>query len=133
MAIVLVILIGGGAGVMFRTRKTEPIAPAPKPVQASTAMVPKAPAHIGINAFPWAEVRRVRDLTDGQEVELPATLVTPAQLDLTPGKYEITLSNPSFDKPILQTIEVGAGEERRVNVQFTDAASAPLPDFGALP
>jgi len=133
VAIVLVILIGGGAGVMFRTRKTEPIAPAPKPVQASTAMVPKAPAHIGINAFPWAEVRRVRDLTDGQEVELPATLVTPAQLDLTPGKYEITLSNPSFDKPILQTIEVGAGEERRVNVQFTDAASAPLPDFGALP
>lgn len=103
---------------------------APPPVQAST-MIPKASAHVGINAFPWAEVRRVRDLNDNQEVDLPATLVTPAQLDLTPGKYEITLSNPSFDKPITQTIEVGAGEERRVNVQFTDAASAALPDFGA--
>jgi hypothetical protein len=120
---------------MLRNRRSTPqpavTTSSVEPTHASTIAIPKAPAHIGINAFPWAEVRSVRDLNDGQEVDLHATLITPAQLDLTPGKYEITLSNPSFGKPIKQTIEVGAGQESRVNVQFSDAASAPLPDFGA--
>src|SRR5207237_10181099 len=117
--------------ILLRKQRSPAINTNPPLVQRASTLVPKSNAHLGINAFPWAEVRRVRDLNDGQEVDLPATLVTPAQLDLTPGKYEITLSNPSFDKPITQTIEVGPGEERRINVQFTDAASAALPDFGA--
>jgi serine/threonine-protein kinase len=130
VAIVMIIVIGGGVGAMLRNRANTLQPAAPVAVQ-SASVVPRAPAHVGINAFPWAEVRRVRGLDDGQEVELPSTLVTPAQLDLTPGRYEITLSNPSFDKPITQTIELGAGEERRINVQFTNPATASLPDFGA--
>ena len=131
IVIALIIAVGSAVGIMLRNQRQPAINTNPPLVQRASTLVPKSPAHLGINAFPWAEVRRVRDLNDGQEVDLPATLITPAQLDLTPGRYEITLSNPSFDKPITQTIEVGAGEERRINVQFTDAASAALPDFGA--
>jgi serine/threonine-protein kinase len=141
IAIVLVVIVGGGAATMMRNRVSAPKPPATMTVTASSAgvlapatpQIAQASAHVGIHAFPWAEVKRVRDLADGQDVDLPNTLVTPAQLDLTPGRYEITLSNPSFDKPITQTIEVASGDDRRINVQFTDAARAPLPNFGGTP
>ena len=100
-------------------------------IHTAATVVPRAAGHLGINAFPWAEVRRVRDLNDGQDVELPETLVTPARLDLTPGRYEITLANPSFEKPITKTIAIGSGEESRVDVQFTNADAAAVPNFGA--
>jgi eukaryotic-like serine/threonine-protein kinase len=126
----VVILIAGGAATMLRK---QPKVPTPAPVlhTAAAAVIPRVSGHLGINAFPWAEVRRVRDLNDGQDVELPETLVTPARLDLTPGRYEITLANPSFDKPITKTITIGSGEENRVDVQFSDADTAAVPDFGA--
>ena len=78
-------------------------------------------------------MRSVRDLNDNQDVELQSKLVTPAQLELTPGRYEITFANPLFDKSITKTIEVGAGGEQRVNVEFADPAKASLPDFGGAP
>jgi len=132
IAAATVIVIGGGAAIMFRQHpQTANEVTVTAPLTSAGTIVPQTPAHIGINAFPWAEVQHVRDLRDGQEVALQTNLVTPAQIDLSPGKYEITLSNPAFKKPITQTIEVGAGEARMINVQFSDAASASLPDFGA--
>jgi len=127
----VVILIAAGAATMLRNR---PKAATPTPVPhtaAATVVVPRASGHLGINAFPWAEVRRVRNLDGGQDVELPETLVTPARIDLTPGRYEITLANPSFDKPITKTIAIGSGEESRIDVQFSNADTAAVPDFGA--
>jgi serine/threonine protein kinase len=126
---IVVILIAAGAATMLLNRPATPAAKSP--LHTAAAVVPRASGHLGINAFPWAEVRRVRDLNDGQDVELPETLVTPARLDLTPGRYEITLANPSFEKPITKTIAIGSGEESRVDVQFSDADTAPVPDFGA--
>jgi len=132
IAVATLIVIGAGVGLMFR-KHPEAVkeVTVTAPVTSAGAIVPKAQAHVGINAFPWAEVQHVRDLDGGQEVALQANIVTPAQIDLSPGKYEITLTNPAFKKPITETIEVGAGEQRTINVQFTDAASASLPDFGA--
>jgi serine/threonine-protein kinase len=127
---IVVIIIGAGVGTMLRDRRAVPVA-APKPVHTAATVIPRASGHLGINAFPWAEVRRVRDLNDGQDVELPETLVTPARLDLTPGRYEITLVNPSFEKPITKTVAIGSGEENRVDVQFSNADTAPVPGFGA--
>ena len=132
IAVATVIVIGAGIGVMLR-KHPEPVkeVTVTAPLTSAGTIVPQAQAHIGINAFPWAEVQHVRDLNDGQEVALQTNVVTPAQIDLSPGKYEITLSNPAFKKPITQTIEIGAGEARTINVQFTDAENASLPDFGA--
>ena len=131
VAAAVVIVIGAGIRIMLREHpQTAAEVTVTAPLTSAGTIVPKAPAHVGINAFPWAEVQHVRDLRDGQEVALQANLVTPAQIDLSPGKYEITLSNPAFKTPITQTIEVGAGEARTINVQFSDAASASLPDFG---
>ena len=56
--------------------------------------------------------------------------MTPAPVDLPPGRYEVTLSNPQFGQPVTRTVAITAGEEETLNVTFRDPASATLPDFG---
>ena len=105
--------------------------PKPEPQQpASTPPVAAAAAHLGINAFPWATITSIRNLDNGQTIEMPSPLVTPAPVDLAPGRYEVTLSNPNFAKPITREVSVAAGGEQTLNVHFADPASATLPDFG---
>jgi serine/threonine-protein kinase len=139
-AIVFAFLLAG-AWMLLRPRP-EPPAPspqAPQSIQASTmtatttvapaaAPIPVAQGHLGINAFPWANVTSVRNLDNGQSVEIGAELVTPAALDLAPGRYAVTLSNGG--KPVTRTVSLGAGGNETVWVSFTDAASAKPPDFG---
>ena len=86
------------------------------------------PGHIAINAFPWGEITSVRNVASGKLESIEKT-VTPAPFELAPGKYEITLSNPAFGAPIVQVVDVRAGEEQLVNVQFADPQSAKLPVF----
>jgi hypothetical protein len=125
------LLLGGAIWMM--ARKDEAPAPVAKPaVTASAAAtpVPAAAAHLGINAYPWAKVTSIRNLDNGQSVELRAPLVTPAPIELPPGRYEVTLSNPNFDEPIRRTVAVEAGREETLNVPFSDPKRAALPDFG---
>jgi hypothetical protein len=126
-AIVAIILIAAGIS-MFRHRGETASAAVATPVQAS--VVATVPGRIGIQAYPWANVTSIRNLQNGEPVRLSAPLVTPAPLDLAPGTYEITLSNPVFSKSIVKTIEVKPGEEQMINVAFSDASRAPLPNFG---
>ena len=105
--------------------------PAPdglRPPNGASAL--RAPAHLGINAFPWGQVRSLRNLSNGKMIELKQPLVTPAPIDLDPGKYEITLFNPAFRNAILKTVELRPGEQQLVTVQFADAAKATLPGLG---
>jgi serine/threonine protein kinase len=114
-------LIAAGAWILMRPK----VVPAPeKPVAAV------APAHLGINAFPWAEVTTIRNVDNGQTVELAKQMVTPVPIDLAPGRYEVTLSNPNFSAPIKKVVSVAAGAEQTLNVQFTDPATVTMPDFG---
>ncbi len=95
------------------------------------AVVPATSGHLGINAFPWANVTSVRNLDNGQTVDIGTDVITPAPMDLAPGRYEVTLANPGFAKPITRTIDVAAGAEAMLNVHFTDPAAAAVPDFGS--
>jgi hypothetical protein len=74
-------------------------------------------------------VTAIRNVASGAVVELNTTVVTPAPVDLAPGTYEITLSNPSFGSPITRKVDVKAGGEQRIDVQFADPATATLPPF----
>ncbi len=128
-AVIVSIVIVTIAGAVMLLRKPAPVvSPAPKGVVARPVVTPPT-AHLGINAYPWAEVRSIRNVTSGKEVGLSAPLVTPAPLDLAPGKYEITFSNPAFRKPITKTIELRAGDEQVVLAEFAKAESAALPRF----
>ncbi len=102
-----------------------------KPELAPVDVTPKsiATAHLGVNAFPWAEVTSVRNLADGRSLAIAQHLVTPAPFDLPPGKYELTLQNPQFQNPITQTVELKAGQDRLVTVQFADPRKVELPQF----
>ncbi|HEV3485857.1 MAG TPA: protein kinase [Vicinamibacterales bacterium] len=122
IAAVLAILIAVGAWFMLRDDKPLPAA---EPVRD----VPVAAARLGINAFPWAEVRSIRNLDNGQTIETKS-LVTPTPVDLPPGRYEVTLSNPNHPQTITRTIVLTAGNEQTLTVHFIDPANAKLPDFG---
>ena len=131
-AIVIALAIGG----WMMLRKDPVPAAAPAPLQAATVTPPAQtdataqPGRLGINAFPWANITSIRNLDNGQDVEIAAALVTPAPVDLPPGNYEITFSNPQFAKTIMRTVAIDAGEDETLNVTFRDPASAALPDFG---
>ncbi|MEA2235976.1 MAG: eukaryotic-like serine/threonine-protein kinase [Thermoanaerobaculia bacterium] len=88
-----------------------------------------AQGRVALNAFPWGEVSSIRNVATGSEIDLKEKVVTPASVDLSPGTYEITLSNPSFRSPVTRKIEVKPGEEQLVNLQFADPATASLPRF----
>lgn len=103
--------------------------PSTPPQTAATSLVPAAQGRVALNAFPWGEVTSIRNIASGSTVDLKAPVVTPTPIDLTPGTYEITLSNRSFRSPITRKVEVKAGEEQLVNVQFADPATATLPNF----
>jgi hypothetical protein len=60
-------------------------------------------------------------------------IVTPAPVDLTPGRYEVTLSNPAYPKPIVKTVDVKAGQEQTLHVPFADASQIALPDLAGRP
>jgi hypothetical protein len=92
-----------------------------------------AQGHLGINAFPWANVTSIRNLDNGASVELHGALVTPAPIDLAPGRYEITLSNPAFRNTLTEQVEVRPNEDAAVNAQFANPAAAALPRFEGQP
>jgi serine/threonine protein kinase len=138
-AIVLALLVV--AGWMLLRPRPEPTVPVTqtRSIEASTmtatttlpdSPIPVAQGHLGINAFPWGRVTSVRNLDNGQSVEIGQDLVTPAVLDLAPGRYEITLSNPEYARPITRTVSLEAGVEAPLWVNFTDGAEAKVPDFG---
>jgi hypothetical protein len=132
-------IIAGGAGWMLLRARPAPVAPVPIPVHAATMTVSQppltttpiiTPGRLGINAFPWATVTSIRNLENGENVDIGSSLVTPAPVDLAPGRYEVTLSNPRFAKQITRTVSIDPGAEATLNVQFSDPTSASLPDFG---
>ena len=104
--------------------------PQPQPIAAKPAPPPAVVrARLGINAFPWGEVTNIRNVGSGESVSLAAPLVTPAPIDLAPGTYEITLTNPKFPQPLRKTVSLRAGDEQAINLSFVDPSSVSLPRF----
>jgi hypothetical protein len=148
IAAALVVIAGITAAVWWRNQP-EPAQPAQtvsspappanatvtveKPRVAVASAIPIAQGHLGINAFPWANVTSIRNLDNGSSVELHGALVTPAPIDLAPGRYEITLSNPAFRNTLTEQVEVRANEDAVVNARFADPAAAALPRFEGQP
>jgi serine/threonine-protein kinase len=123
--VTLVVVLGGLGAIMMRRQET-----APAVVPAPPQQVPVAAGHLGINAYPWGRVTSIRNVASGESIELGGPLVTPAPIDLAPGRYEVTLTHPDYPKPITRTVDVAAGREETLNVQFADPAKATLPPFG---
>jgi serine/threonine-protein kinase len=103
-----------------------------KPRTDLASTVPIAQGHLGINAYPWANVTSIRNLDNNANVELSSPLVTPAPIDLAPGRYEITLTNPAFRHTVRQTVEVRANEDAVVTARFSEAQTT-LPRFEGHP
>ncbi|HEX6159333.1 MAG TPA: hypothetical protein VF111_04145, partial [Thermoanaerobaculia bacterium] len=126
IAALLILAIAIGAWAMLRKGPEA----AALDVVAPRETIPVVQARLGINAYPWANVTSIRNVESGESIEMKAPLVTPAPIDLAPGRYEVTLSNPDFPQPITRTVEITPGREATLNVHFADPAGAPLPTFG---
>jgi tRNA A-37 threonylcarbamoyl transferase component Bud32 len=127
VAAVVAVLAGGG-WMLTRERPASPVRP--EPVKAATVVPAGQPGRVAINAFPWANVTSVRNLDNGETIDIGTNVVTPAPLDLAPGRYEVTLANPGFVKPITRTVSVASSSDVELYVTFSDPASASVPDFG---
>lgn len=130
-ALVLALASAGGWMLTRDRAAAPPVAPAKPAALNASVVLPVAQGRIAVNAFPWANVTAVRNLDRGVAVDIASNIVTPAPLDLAPGRYEVTLANPDFPRPISRTVSVFPGEDVTVYVTFSDPASAPVPDFGA--
>ena len=131
-AIVLALVAAVG-WMMTRERPAAPIDTPLLTTSATTIAPPVAvpsQGHLGINAFPWARVTRVRNVASGQLVDIGTDVVTPLPLALDPGRYEVTLSNPNFPRTISRTVTMEAGRDVTLWVSFRDPSSAAVPDFG---
>jgi len=142
-AALVVVMVGG----WYFSRGDKPAAPPPAVVPAATLPIQTMPTsatyapvpagvtastlgRLAINAFPWATVTSIRNLENGEPVEIGPRLLTPAMLEIAPGRYELTLTNPSHAKAIRRTVTVAGGKDAAVTVHFVDPARAALPDFG---
>ncbi|HEX8253548.1 MAG TPA: serine/threonine-protein kinase [Thermoanaerobaculia bacterium] len=101
------------------------------PLARTPAAAMQRPSHLALNAFPWANVVSVRNLDNGESVDLGAGMTTPAAVDLAAGAYEVTFANPAFPRTITRNVTMSGGADATLTVHFSDPASAPLPDLGA--
>jgi hypothetical protein len=129
VAVVIAVLIAGG-WMLWRNRPTPPIQTQQPPLKASVTVPVVAQGRIEVNAFPWAKITNVKNLENGTTVDIGGENVTPQSLDLAPGRYEVTLSNPNFPETISRTVDVASGGDASVYVTFSDPAIAKVPDFG---
>jgi serine/threonine protein kinase len=128
IAAVVVIAIGAGTVAMWR-KNPEPAQNVASATPARASIVVPATGRVAINAYPWGNITAIRNAATGETVQMPESLVTPAPIELSAGRYEVTLANPAFKQPITKTVEIKAGTDATLNVQFTDPAKAPLPEF----
>ncbi len=128
IVIVLALVVIAAAAVVM-LRKPEPVVKTTAAPPVAASVVPIAQGRVALNAFPWGEVTSIRNVANGATVDLKAPFMTPAPVDLAPGTYEITLSNPAFRSPIIRRVDVKAGEEQLVNVPFVDPSTATLPQL----
>jgi serine/threonine protein kinase len=131
-AIAALLIVIAGAAVMMSRRGT-----ATTPVVQATAIpvapqvAAQAPSRLGLNAYPWGEVRVIRNAKTGQLLDLKAPLLTPAPIELAPGAWEVEFTNPQFKEPIKRLVQLGAGEEQTLSVKFSEPTK--LPRFGLEP
>ncbi|MGA7614126.1 MAG: serine/threonine-protein kinase [Thermoanaerobaculia bacterium] len=117
------------AGMMIRHNTTAASMKEPAEAASIVAPTPVKRAPLSINAFPWAEIESIREASSGKAIPLPEKPVTPAVIDLPPGRYEIVVRNPAAANDVTRTVEVTAGGGA-VTFQLTDPSRASLPDFG---
>ncbi|HEX6096029.1 MAG TPA: protein kinase [Thermoanaerobaculia bacterium] len=129
-AAIVAILAAGGWMVLRERPVPSPQRAVPRPVTASMVVAPVLQGRLAVNAFPWANVTGVRNADSGVPVDIGANVVTPVPLDLPPGRYEVTLANPGFPRPITRTVTVPSGGNVDLYESFSDPAKASVPDFG---
>ena len=107
------------AVVFFVTRHAPDAAPAgtqaspvPAPLRPPPPSVaaPLPPGTLVLDAVPWGEVTAIVD-AEGRAQPLGAQRYTPLVLSLPPGRYTVTVRNPSFPRPVEVGADVRSGAE----------------------
>ncbi|TQV72785.1 protein kinase [Aliikangiella marina] len=85
--------------------------------QLELAKIDKMKVPVRIIARPWAHLSKIID-EQGNEVVINEKLVTPLNIRLLPGKYKVTLSNPSYKQAQSVDLTVTKVGVPKVDVAF---------------
>jgi serine/threonine protein kinase len=134
IAAVVAVVIALGVWMMLRD-KPATVDAAPAPIHAAAipvtrAVAPNQQGFLAVNSYPWARITSIRNLDNGEDVEIAPKSVTPERFPLSPGRYEVTLVDSVSSKPVRRQVTIAAGAEQVVNESFGDIDDARLPDFG---
>lgn len=99
-------------GAMSKTDKPADVIPnkppdivRPIPQKPIVAEIPNG--WLSLNIQPWAEIKEIKN--EKGEFVTPPFASTPCKLQLQPGKYRVTLSNPQYETRVLE-VEVKSQE-----------------------
>jgi len=104
-------------GTMSNTRKP-PVAVPNKPPEIvrpepqKPIAVEIANGWLSLNIQPWAEIKEIKNEKD--EFVTPPFASTPCKLQLPPGKYRVTLSNPQYETSIVE-VEIKSDQTSMVH------------------
>ncbi len=124
IAAIVVIAIGIGAYFVL-SRGAKPAPATALPVASATTVAATAPAVpiakgegvLLLSASPWGNIDKIVNATDKAPVNLTDDEVsTPARIELTPGKYLVTMSGPAGSKTIDVQIDAGQKVPKTVNL-----------------
>jgi eukaryotic-like serine/threonine-protein kinase len=115
-AIIVAVLLVSAALAVFL--KTVPHAAEEVASQAP----PLALGAVGVHAFPWGEIVDVRDLASGRKLNRDGQL-TPARLELPPGRYQITVFASVTGSEEKKNVTVAAGGQQIISFVFSDPAA----------
>jgi hypothetical protein len=118
----LVVAAGLAAGAWWLLRERPAKEVATGPIAQPTAVATVGPpvqadeARLLVMASPWAEVTEIRG-ANGAAVTLPAQRTTPLVLNLSPGRYTVTLAHPGAAQPASCEAEVVRGQAATCQAQ----------------
>lgn len=81
------------------------------------ARLEKLKVPVRIIARPWAQISQIID-DKGKAINIEKGLVTPSNIKLLPGKYEVILSNPEYTNEQRVSLDVTAKGVSKIDVAF---------------
>jgi hypothetical protein len=116
MVVVVLVVLVMVVGHVNQLRNTA----SPELSVEEVSTVDLAPGFLALDASPWAEVVNIVDLAGGESPPSAPSRFTPVVLTLPPGRYRLTLRDPSGAETQELVVEIESGAQREEQHQWRE-------------